>query len=119
MRILRPADEAEVVEAFVRAELESPRFGEATRAALAEHGEPLAALAAVRGWGRNEGMFRDWPDDVSRWRVAMTPDEVLSVLYIHWDWWLKVTNGSRRPVDTNDEHEGHEPIARAAATNPS
>lgn len=118
MRILRPATEAEVVEAYVRAELVSPRFGEPTRAALQEHGDPAAALAATRGWGRNEGMFGAWPERVSWWRVAMTPEEVSELLYIDWDWWLTVTGGTRRPADARVDAPSHEPIARAAGSNP-
>ncbi len=118
MRILRPATEAEVVEAYVRAELDSPRFGEQTRAALAEHGNPAAALGATRGWGRNVGMFGAWPDEVTWWRVAMTPDEVSSLYFIDWDWWLTVTGGTRRPADARVGGASHEPIALAARTNP-
>lgn len=64
----RPATEAEVVLAFLRGELGSPRFGEAVRAALDaagglslvanadttsenENRARAAALAAARGWG--------------------------------------------------------------------
>ena len=118
MRFLRPATEAEVVETYVRAELDSPRFGERTRAALAGHRDPAAALAATRGWSRNEGMFEGWPEAVKWWRVAMTPDEVCALLFIDWDWWLTVTGGTRRPVDARVDPPSHEPIALAAETNP-
>lgn len=119
MRKLRSATEAEVVEAYVRAERDSPRFGERMRAELTEHGEPRAALGAARGWGRNEGMFGGWPERVDWWRVAMSPEEVLSMLFIDWDWWLTVTGGTRRPGDARvEDRESLEPIARAAATNP-
>jgi len=74
-----------------------------------------------RQWHDHSGLFDGVPDDVEWERVALTRDEVLEVLYINWDWWLRLTNGTRRPRDAalNQERDpGDEVIARAAATNP-
>jgi hypothetical protein len=145
MRNLRPVDEAEVVAAFLRAELESERFGAPIRAALERDGvapevvsRPRTGderqnayrrelLGEVRGWGRNEQMFGSFPEDVAWFRVALTPDEVASILYIDWDWWLTVTDGSRRPADAAARIRGgapegtveeHEPIATRLRSGP-
>src|SRR5262245_11672097 len=88
------------------------------RTTLAEQGDPRLALGVARGWGRNDGMFRDWPENIAWSRVAMTPDELLDVLFIDWDWWLTVTGGTRRPRDARVDAAGYEPIALAARTNP-
>jgi hypothetical protein len=107
VRILRAADEDEVAAAFVRAELESPRFRE-------------EVLAGTRAW-RMGGLFDGFPDDIAWFRAALTRDEVLAIQYIDWDWWLRITDGSRLATDAADRirrglvegvtAEEHEPIA--------
>lgn len=81
VRLVRAIDESEVAETFVRAELESPRFRD-------------ELLAGRRGW-RIGGLFDGLPEDIEWFRAALTPDEVLSIRYIDWDWWLAVSGGTR------------------------
>jgi hypothetical protein len=145
VRILARVDEAEVVATFLRAELESERFGAPIRAALERDGVPADAvirpdfsdagrnayrrelLGEVRGWGRDEGLFQNFPDDFAWSRAAFARDEVASILYIDWDWWLTVTGGSRRPADaarrlrreSPSDVAWHEPIARRLASGPA
>jgi hypothetical protein len=81
---------------------------------------PRAILAAYRSWP-DQGLFGGFPGDVSWSRARLTRDELLDILYINWDWWLTVTNGSRRPLDAasiQGRDAGDEAIARAARTNP-
>jgi hypothetical protein len=139
MHVLRTADEAEVVAAFLRAEIESERYRDTVRGLLERRGLPAELvtrpdladreqaelrrelLAEYRAWGEGRGLFEGFPDDVE-WRlVSMGADEVLSILYIDWDWWLRLTDGSRRPVDAaariraglvpGSDAESHRPIA--------
>jgi hypothetical protein len=70
-----PSSEEEGAETFIRAELRSPRFRE-------------EVLAGTRGW-RIGGLFGGLPAELDWQRVGLTPDEVLSILYIDW------TGGSR------------------------
>lgn len=144
MRILGRVDEAEVVAAYLRGELESERFASPILAALERDGVPAEVvsrpdpgdekqnayrrelLGEVRGWGRDERMFRNFPADVAWSRAVLTRDEVASILFIDWDWWLTVTGGSRRPADAAatlrreapDEVAWHEPIARRLVSGP-
>lgn len=103
MRIIRTADEDEVAAAFVHAELESPRFRE-------------EALAGTRGW-RMGGLFDGFPDDIAWFRAALTRDEVLAIRYINWDWWLRISDGTRLPtvaaerIRAAGDAAWHEPIA--------
>jgi hypothetical protein len=83
VQFLRRSDEAEAAETFRRAELESPRFRE-------------ELLAGRRGW-RVGGLFDGLPDDLDWHCVGLSPDEVLAIRYIGWDWWLRVSDGSRSP----------------------
>jgi hypothetical protein len=119
-----------VISAFVRAERDSGRYGKRVRELLAKHrGDERAVLAEHRSWGLDEGLFDGFPDDVTWVRASLTRDEVLDIRYINWDWWLRITDGTRKPRDAAARlraglvpgvapDEGDEQIARAAATNP-
>jgi hypothetical protein len=106
-----------MVLAFLRAELDSSRFSEQLLAALADRGvdrtlvneadlgdaEQNAVRRRVlddhRGYERRIGLFGRFPDDVSWSWVALTREELADVRYIHWDYWLEVSGGTRRPSD--------------------
>jgi len=94
MDVLRAVDEGEVAAAFLRAELDSPRFRE-------------EVLAGRRGW-RMGGLFHGLPAAIDWQRVALAPDEVLDILYIDWDWWLKITGGTRSPREAARRIHGGE-----------
>jgi hypothetical protein len=127
---LRPAEQADAVAAFLRAELESQRFGDALRAALADAGvdERLVTAAnledAAANALRHEVLFAyrgeylgPWFDELAWYRTALRPAEVLDILYIDWDFWVEVSGGSRRPSDAvprlraQGEEPGYEWIA--------
>ena len=114
MRVLRPSSEEEVAEVFHTAELQG-RFRE-------------QVAARTRGW-RTGGLFHGLPDDLGWNLVALTPEEVLDVLYINWDWWVRITEGTRSPRDAarrlraglvpGGDVEWHRPIAgRLASSDP-
>jgi hypothetical protein len=110
MRTLRDATEAEVLEALWRAELAA-----ASRWTAAEVAE------RQRQWRERDGLFGGFPDDVEWERAALARDEVLRILYINWDWWLTVSNGTRlatKAVELHGRDRGDRVIAAAAATNP-
>jgi hypothetical protein len=122
MEILRPATEEEVLECFVRAERDSERYGETVRRLLEKHGGDVrAVLEEHRAWESRDGLFGGFPRDVEWFRARVTRDELLDVLYINWDWWLRITGGTRRPRDAavrQQPDDGDRAIAQAAATNP-
>lgn len=81
MRIVGEVEEDEVAAAFLRAELESPRFRE-------------DVLAGRRGW-RMGGLFHGFPDDIVWFRPALTREEVLAIRSIGWDRWPRLSGDSR------------------------
>lgn len=100
---------------FLRGELESERFGPGIRRAIDERllREPdledarendlrRAALTRLRGYDRREGLFHGFPDDVRWERAALTRDELLTVEYIEYDYWVELSGGTRRPGDAAD-----------------
>ena len=141
MRILQPVDENEVIAAFLRAELDSERYGRKLRGLLDRDGRDesvlrqpslastddnayrLALLDEHRAYERREGLFEGFPERVEWHRASLTRNELLEIRYINWDWWLRITAGSRRPLDAAARIragevagitvEEHQPIATA------
>ena len=104
MRTIGKVTEDEVLECFWRAELAAPwRWA------------PGDVAERQRQWRDRDGLFLGFPDDVAWERAALTPDEVLEILYINWDWWLKVSKGTRLPRVARD---GDRDVAAAVSTNP-
>lgn len=144
MRVVRAASEAEVLGAFLRGELDSPRWGKRLLELLAEDDvdESIlrtprlddadecayreALLDRHRAWLRREGLFKGFPERVEWSRVALVPDEVLAIRYINWDWWLRISDSTRRPVEAAARirrgdvpgitAQEHEPIAARLRT---
>jgi hypothetical protein len=110
VRTIRSATEAEVLESFWAAEL-----------APASRWSADDVESRKLAWRDREGLFLGFPDDVAWERAALTRNEALEILYINWDWWLTVTNGTRLATvaaEVQGRDEGERAIAAAAATNP-
>jgi hypothetical protein len=121
----RPATEAEVVLAFLRAEAESPRFGDDVRRALADVGgtrlvrEPDLdsaveneardrALTVARGWPDAE-VFEDFPRASVDWSHGTMPADLLArVRFIDYSYWNELSGSSRRPADVRATIEAGE-----------
>lgn len=98
MRLVHTVPEDDVVAAWVRAETTSERFSAAIKAAR-DGGARTSAevLARARGWP-DTGYFEGFPRDISWWKALLTVDELLAVLYIDWDYWLDISDGTRLPI---------------------
>ena len=101
-----------MIATFLRAELDSDRWGPTLRELLARHGlddELMRApdlesaadngrrrtlLEEHRGYERRAGLFFGFPERVAWHRAALSPEEVLEILYIKWDWWLRLLSRS-------------------------
>jgi hypothetical protein len=147
VRLLHPITEDEMIATFLRAELQSERFGERLGGVLARDGIEFDTaddayrrrlLDEHRAYERREGLFLGFPREVDWFRAALTRDEVLDILFIDWSWWLELSGGTRRPREaarrirtgeltgmtadvTADEHEPYLASASEliAATTPS
>lgn len=113
-----PATEQDMLLAFLRAEVESPRFGEAYRSILSrgyldrEHllDRPDTTdekqnryrremLKAIRGYGAGQLLFAGFPDDVRWQRVDLETGDFERMLYARFPTWLELSGGSRRVGD--------------------
>jgi hypothetical protein len=128
-----------VIACFLRAELESDRWRDGLLAQLADDGRDASIITEPRvevpdenayrerlldrhrAWLRREGLFGGFPFDVAWLRVGLTRERVLEVLYIDWDWWLRISGGTRLPLEAarrirsgeipGSTAEWHQPIA--------
>jgi hypothetical protein len=110
VRTIREASEAEVLECFWSGELSSTL-----------RWRPGDVEERQRQWRERDGLFAGFPDDVRWERAALTRDEVLAILYIDWDWWLTVSNGTRLATvaaEVQGRDEGDRAIAAAVSSNP-
>jgi hypothetical protein len=109
VRTIRKATEEEVLRCFWEGEL-AP-VSRWTDAEVAER---------QRQWRGRSGLFQGFPEDVEWQRATLTRDEVLAILYIDWDWWLRVSNGTRLATvaaTVQGRDDGDRAIAAAVEAN--
>lgn len=113
-----PANELEMVLAFLRAELDSPRFGAAYQGILDRSGVSRVALIdrpdlgsrrdnfhrsellrAVRGYGSRTLLFAGFPTDVAWRRVDLEQADLDRLRYANFPTWNNLSGGSRRVLD--------------------
>ncbi len=117
---LGPATENDMVLAFLRAELGSPRFGARygphlanlntvgiTRGRLIDNADPSSSrdnayriklLQAVRGYPDGSA-FRSFPKDVMWRRVGVEPADWVRVRYMNDSGWVTLSRGTRVVAD--------------------
>lgn len=113
-----PATEQDMLLAFLRAEVDSPRFGQAYRSILAggylsreqlldrpDTSDPKQnrfrreILKFTRGYGAGTLLFPGFPDDVQWRRVELEPADFERMAYARTGTWLTLSGGSRRVRD--------------------
>ena len=111
-------NEHEMVSAFLKAEIDSPRFGKCiiqkltltnyTRRKIidnpnlkkSDHNDlRVELLSQCRGYGRDQLLFRGFPKDTNWKKVRIGPTEIELLKYAKFDDWVKLSNGSRLVLD--------------------
>jgi hypothetical protein len=120
MRILEPVSEDEMIAVFLKAEINSPRFGDSILKFLHEHNldreiidQPDTTIGRDNQLRRNlldeyrfytqrrEGhLFENFPHSITWMRVALSREDLNRVKYINYSYWIELSNGTRRPIDT-------------------
>jgi hypothetical protein len=115
---LAPSNENEMVLAFLKAEIDSPRFGDAYQNLMQQSGldkselidsaslsDPLqnaarrTLLGDARGYGNNVYLFAGFPQNVAWRRVKITSGEYATLMYTKYPAWIDLSGGSRKVVD--------------------
>ena len=117
MRIIQDIQENDMVAAFLRAEVDSPRFGPLLADQLRskkispsilrepdvrndmENQTRADLLSESRGYRRNAALFHGFPDDCQWKLVAMTRSDLNNVKYINYDYWVELSGGTRLVAD--------------------
>ncbi len=113
-----PVSEDEVVLAFLRGEIDSPRFGPSYSAILtnsrlsrvqlidnadlsnvSDNHVRSELLKAVRGYRAGTYLFHGFPPSVRWGRVRLEPPEVGQLRYANYPTWIQLSNGSRLVAD--------------------
>ena len=116
MNLIERIDEAEVIAEFLRAEIDSPRFGERVRARLATDGYDerivrqadttddaanryrAMLLHSYRGVGGSAPLLEGLPDAIEWHRASIAPEALGSVRYIDYPYWNELSGGTRSPA---------------------
>lgn len=117
MRIIQDIQENDMVAAFLRAEVDSHRFGPLLADHLrnkkispsilrkpdvrndTENQIRADLLSESRGYRRNASLFHGFPDDCQWKLVAMTKRDLDNVMYINYDYWVELSGGTRLIAD--------------------
>jgi hypothetical protein len=109
-----PATEDEMVLAFLKAEIDSPRFGSRYRTILANSGLDRRSvienadlrseqgklirrelLKLVRGYGTGQALFRGFPHNVQWRRVLLDQTDLSKLKYANEPSWVALSSGTR------------------------
>ena len=113
MKILEQITEDEFVAEFLKAEINSKRFGKPIIEDLKEHSKEIILnpnlkneeenkfrkklLGKVRGWN-NKFIFEKFPNDIQWFKVIIKKQELEKVKYIKHDYWDKISDNTRLPI---------------------
>lgn len=116
MQIVESISEDEMIASFLKAEIDSPRFGKRLKTLLQAAGIPRtvvdspdwrsaeenAARARVlgdfRGFRKNRDLFRGFPSYVRWSRQRLTRDDLQRVHYVDYAYWNMLSQGTRLPL---------------------
>lgn len=117
MRVIKDTSEQDMVAVFLKAEINSSRWGPSITKLLEKHeinrkvidipnldskeenAQRGVILGEFRGYGKNDLLFKGFPKKVDWKRVELDKQDLSKVRYINYDYWVKLSNGSRLVQD--------------------
>lgn len=113
MKTIKKVTENEMVALFLKTEINSNRWSQTILSLLNKDNQSrsivdnpdvtdekenkyrIKLLGDFRGYGRNEDLFGDFPDDVEWFRVFLTKKELEQVQYMKYSYWDELSNHTR------------------------
>jgi len=133
---LKAISEAEVIRIFLQGELKSKRFSKDIENAarklnttlsiiknpnitnLEENKLRLDLLNETRGYTSRRKLFEGFPMDIQWYRTKVSKEFLLNdVMYINYDYWIELTNGSRFPKDAVEKVKRDEKVFNVSYDN--
>jgi len=117
MKFIKNTTEEDMVATFLKAEINSPRWGSSILKLLQINGtdreiidkpnlinekeNKLRAkiLSDFRGYRKDDLLFKSFPKNMKWKRVELNKEDLQRVKYINYDYWTKLSGGSRLAVD--------------------
>lgn len=134
--MLNPISEDEVVSIFLKGELKSKRFSKDIKDAIKELDTNISLiqnpdlnnaeenilrlniLDKTRGYTSRTELFDGFPKDTKWYRTEVSKEFLLNeVMYIDYDYWVELTNGSRLPKDAVDKIQKNEEVFNVSYDN--
>lgn len=114
MKLLNRISEVEVIAEFLKAEINSKRFGLRIKSALGNVDVSIITnpdlnddqenlyrkrlLGEVRGYGKNKKLFENFPSKVIWNKAIFSREDLQSVMYIDYSYWNELSSHSRLPI---------------------
>lgn len=117
MKYIKSSDENEMIAVFLAAEINSKRFWNKVIEALRKYNVSndiilwpdlndkeeneirKSILNEYRGYADRKGLFENFPKKIKRERISLSPQDLQKIQYINYDYWLKLSNGTRLAAD--------------------
>ena len=123
-----------MIATYLRAEVDSPRFGRYITEKLERDSRPRGVVSQpdldsagdnayrrrifgeYRGYGRDVSLFYAFPADVQWQRVLLSREELQAVKYLRIDYWDQLSGGSRLVADgARGVRQGNEVLGQSNA----
>jgi len=116
IQTLEQISEEEVIANFLKAEIDSKRFGKRIHNILKEDKKSKniiispdlnnkqenryrkELLGKIRGFGRNKDFFENFPKDIKWCKAIIEREKLKKVKYIDYSYWNELSNGTRLPI---------------------
>jgi hypothetical protein len=110
MQLIRTTSEADMISVYLKAEIDSSRYGQFILGLLEQHGKSRSLVDTPDITNKDENAFRRYllgayrsyvfeelPSDTVWYRALLNREEVAQIRYIDYDYWNALSDNTRMP----------------------